>query len=291
MAARDVVGVQPIQVGNGVALTDGRKQPARHKIGPAHTRHTPDQETRHRVEDVVVGVAAAERTRGLQILQRVQRVLGGVRRVGDEQQVAGAHRQAAAVAEQVAHGHHLGDRGVVHAELAQVFHHGLVPADLAFVDQDGERRGGVGLGVRADGEAGVGVDRLRLAHRAYAITLHPGLGPGADDRHRDARHVEGLAHPFRLGVDEGGVEVQRRGGVVGREGARQGEGGSRQGAYAEQVAAADDRRRHDDSPNFQNLKLSGGRANATTKLRTPQRLDGQRLARVFWSATHGAPTT
>ena len=69
------------------------------------------------VEDVVVGVVAAEAGGRLDVAQRAHDVGAAARTARDEQQVAGTQAQSAAVDQQIAHGHLAGHPRIVHAEI------------------------------------------------------------------------------------------------------------------------------------------------------------------------------
>ena len=61
------------------------------------------------------------------------------------QQIARAKRQAGAVRHQIPHAELRGDIRVGHLEFGDEIAHRIVPAELAFIHQHGERRGGEGL--------------------------------------------------------------------------------------------------------------------------------------------------
>ena len=121
-----------------------------------------DQLAGDHVEDVVVGIAAAEAGRRLDVRSRLDRFRAGAAAARHEHQVARAEAEAAAVDQQVADRHLARDPGIVHLEAGQVVDDLVVPAELALVDQDRERRGGERLAGRSGHEDRVGVDRLRM---------------------------------------------------------------------------------------------------------------------------------
>src|SRR3546814_3396228 len=75
------------------------------EIFPGLAGHLLDQLAGDHVEDVVIGIAAAEAGRGLDVAQPLHRLAAAPVRTGDEEEIAGAKPQAAAMDEQVAHGH------------------------------------------------------------------------------------------------------------------------------------------------------------------------------------------
>src|SRR4029078_355142 len=86
------------------------------------------------VEDVVVGVAATEAGRGLQITDATHGFLARQRAVRKEKKVALAEAKAAAMNEEVADRHFARDPWIPHAEVRHVVDDLVVPLDLAFVD-------------------------------------------------------------------------------------------------------------------------------------------------------------
>jgi hypothetical protein len=105
------------------------------------------------------------------------------------------------VRQQVADGHLAGDVGVVQLEGGHVLRHRVVPADLAFVHQHGERGGGERLGVGRDAEKRLGGDRRRLALLAHAVALGQYDLAVLDDGHRDAGDIEFLAGALHYLID------------------------------------------------------------------------------------------
>ena len=152
-----------------------------------------DQLAGGHVEDVVVGIAAAEAGRGLQIADAAHRLLARKRAVREEQQVALAEAEAAAVNEQVADRHLARDPRIPHAEIRHVVDDLVVPLDLAFVDQRRERSVGEGLAGRSGEEDRVGIDRLVGRDVAHAPALRQRHLAILDDGDGDARHAELLA--------------------------------------------------------------------------------------------------
>ncbi len=116
---------------------------------------------------------------------------------------------------QVARGDARGDHRVGEPELRQVADERLVQVELAFVDQHAEQGGGHRLGGRADGEKGVGRDRLLARDVAPAETLGVDHLAAGDHRDPEAGHVEILDRLLERGVDAG----ERQPGLLGRAGA------------------------------------------------------------------------
>lgn len=181
-----------------------------------------DELARDGVQHVVVRVAAAEAGRGLDVAQGTHGVGAAARRGRDEHQVARPQPQAAAVDEQVAHRHLVGDPRVVHAEPRHVVDDLVVPVQLAVVDEHGKRGGGDRLAGRTGGEDRVGVHALGRTEAAHAVALGQRTLAVLDDRDRHARHA---MCPHR-GVD---ARIQVRG--------RRGECGTRQQRRCQQREA------------------------------------------------------
>ena len=152
-----------------------------------------DQLAGGHVEDVVVGIAAAKAGRGLQVADPPHRLLARERAVREEQQIALAEAEAAAMDEQVADRHLARDPRVPHAEVGHVVDDLVVPLDLALVDQRRERGIGEGLAGRSGEEDRVGVDRLVGGDVANAPALRERDLAVLDDRDGDARNAELLA--------------------------------------------------------------------------------------------------
>ena len=116
-------------------------------------------------------------------------------------------RQAAAVRQEIPHGHRLADPGIVNLELGDVPAHRVVPTQLPLVHEDAERRGGHGLGGRADREQGVSVHRLGFSEfkRAVAAGEQQFLPP--DDGDRETGRVPVGDRPLDVVVEFTGVEL------------------------------------------------------------------------------------
>ena len=78
-----------------------------------------------------------------------------------------------------------------------------VPGELAFLDEQAERRRREDLGVRGDAEERPGVDRRRLAQLPDAVALGQDDPAVLDDGQGEARDLEGLHDPGDRGVDPG----------------------------------------------------------------------------------------
>ncbi len=172
-----------------------------------------DQLAGDHVEHVVVGECRAEAGRGLQELQPAHGV--GAPEVVErhEQQVALALGEAGAVREQVPDRELARDPGVVHAKAGQVVDHLVVPADLAFLDEDGERRAHEGLRRRADLEQRVRVHRLARAELPDAVAARERHLAVLDDGDGGAGHLRG----FHDRLDARVEILRRRGEREGRQ--------------------------------------------------------------------------
>jgi hypothetical protein len=159
--------------------------------------------TGDQIEDVVVGVGAAEAGCGAdepQPPRDLVAVVGGRR---PPQQISGAEAEAAAVDEQVAHGQLARDVRIPHLKPRQVSHHRRVPLDLLLLDEQPESGGGKQLGVRSDPEQRLRVGFGRVAKLANAVALGDYHLTVLDDRQRHTRHLEGLHHALDVRVEIG----------------------------------------------------------------------------------------
>ena len=148
------------------------------------------------VENVVVRVAAAEAGRGLDESQSLDDFGARQGAARNDQQIARAEAQPAAMHEQVAHGHLARDPRVVHLEAGNVIRDAVVPLELARIDQRRERRGRHRLAGRAGHEDGVAVDFLGAAEFAHAESARERDLAVFDDGDRHARNFSGRAHGF-----------------------------------------------------------------------------------------------
>ncbi len=180
---------QPVDVVRDTRLhADRREDPCLYEIFPGLAGNGLDQLARHRIQDVVVGETRAKARRGLQETDASHEVGAADPGRRHEHQVALAAAEAAAVHEQVAHRDLARDPGVVHSKVGEVIDDAVVPADLAFLDQDRERRGRKSLGRRADLEQRVGADGLRRAQLAHAVTAGEGHLAVLHDRDGGSRY-------------------------------------------------------------------------------------------------------
>ena len=140
-------------------------------VVPGGAGHGGDDLSGGHIEKIVVGVVAAETGGGLHEAQLVDDFFARVSRVRPEQQIAFAESHAAAMREQIADGHFVRDIRVVHHEAGEALVDGIVPGELAFIDQCGERGGSECFGVGADAEQGEFVDRRGIAEFAHAVSF------------------------------------------------------------------------------------------------------------------------
>ena len=145
-----------------------------------------DQLAGRHVKDVVVGIAAAETRRGFEVADSPHRLLARKIAVGNEQQVALAEAQPAAVNEQVADRHLARDPRVPHAKIRHVVDHFVVPLDLALVDERRQRGDGKRLAGRTGEEDRVRADRLIGADLAHAPAMGESHLAVFDDGDRNA---------------------------------------------------------------------------------------------------------
>lgn len=176
-------------VGRGHAHPGRLQHALADEVFPAPAGHRLDQLAGDDVQQVVVGVAAAEAGCGPEEAQPPYRLGAAQRRARHEQQVARTQAQAAAVHEQIADGDLARHPGVVHLEAGQAVDDPVVPAELSLVDQHREHRDGERLAGRADREDGVGVDAFGRAEPAQAVAARQHDFAVLHDRHRHARHA------------------------------------------------------------------------------------------------------
>ena len=188
------------------------------EILPRQAGHGLDDLARDEVEDVVVGVGAAERRRRLDVPEAARDVSTVVGRLRPPEQVPGAEAEPAAVDEEVADAELAGDVGIVHHEPGQVVDDGRVPGDLAFLDEQAEGRRREDLGVGGDAEEGPRVDRGGIAQLPDAVALGQDDAAVLDDGQREAGDFEGLHDPGDRGVDPGRNAGRRPGLGRGRGG-------------------------------------------------------------------------
>ncbi len=187
-----------------------------HEVLPGPAADGLDELARRHVEDVVVGVGAAEARRQGDLAETLDDLAAPVGRLGEEEQVPGPEAEPAPVDEEVAHGQLARDVGVGELEPAQVARDRGVPLELALLDEQGQGRGREDLGVRGDAEERPGVDGRRLAELADAVALGQDDPAVLDHGDAHARDAEGLE---RLG-DEGVEAGRQHGGGLGRNGVR-----------------------------------------------------------------------
>ena len=182
-----------------------------HELLPRLAADRFDQLAGNHVEDIVVGITAAKTGRRLDEAQAPHRLLARQIAVGDEQKVARAKPEAAAMNEQIAHRHLARHPRIPHAEIGHMVDDLVVPFQLALVDQDGERGDGEGLARRAGAEDRVRADALGLADLAHAPALRERRLAILDDGDRHARRAVSRPQLFNALRKPGG-----RGGVRGR---------------------------------------------------------------------------
>lgn len=159
------------------------------------------------VEKVVVSILAPKTGGRLHEAQLVDDFFAGVGRVRPEKKIAFPESQAAAMGEQIADGHLVGDIRIVHDEAGEMLIGGIIPGELAFVNKRGERCGGEGFRVGADAEKSEFVDRSGISEFTNAVAFghqnlavfHNGDGHAGD--------IEGLHRRGDVGVEIGGKSI------------------------------------------------------------------------------------
>ena len=156
-------------IGERVGHAERREDALADEIVPTLAGDRGNQLAGRDVEQVVVGIGAAETGGGLDEAQALDDLVAAQVAGREEHQVSRAQAESAAVRQQVADGHLARDVGVVQLEAGHVLRHRVVPADLAFIHQHGERGGGERLGVGRDAEQRLRGDRRRLTLLAHAV--------------------------------------------------------------------------------------------------------------------------
>ena len=195
----------------------GREQALADEGFPGLAAHLGHDLAGHDVEDVVVGVAAAEARRRLQEADLLDDLAAREGRGRKVQEVAFAQAQPAAVGEQIADGHLLRDVGVVHPERREMTGDGIVPPELAVFDEQAQGGRGERLGVGGDGEEGIAVDGSGGALATHAVALGQHHAAVLHHRHRDAGDLELPPRALDVGVDRGQGRGHGRGRRPGRD--------------------------------------------------------------------------
>ena len=202
-----VLALQPAEAGDTILHAQGREDAALDKVFPGHARDPAGQFPGHHIEDVVIGITRPESPGRLEVSQAMDQLGPAVSGVGPDHQVALAQGQAAAMHQQVAHRHVGRDIGVMHGELGQVFHHRLVPADLARLDQQGQAGRCIGLGVGGDGKQRRLIDRGGTAQTPDAIAFRQQGLAVPDDGQAQARLFESGHGPCDQILDIGEIRL------------------------------------------------------------------------------------
>ena len=147
---------------------------AAHEVVPTLSGGGRHDLARREEHDVLVAVAAAETPAGLQEADAAQDLVAVVRRRPPQPVAA---RKAAAVREQVPDRQLPGHVRVSKLETGEVLRDGIVPGDLAGIDEHGEGGRGERLGAGRDGEEGALGDSGGVAQAANPETArqHDGI--------------------------------------------------------------------------------------------------------------------
>ena len=131
-------------------------------------------------------------------------------------------RQAGPVAQQIPQGDVSIRQRIAQAKGRQIPAHRVVPVQLAFFDQQGQRRRGERLGAGSQGKERVGRDRIGGCERAQAVALEINNLSLVNDADRDAGDLPGLEGVADGGIDGCGLQrpglLARAAGVKGEEG-------------------------------------------------------------------------
>ena len=190
---RDCVGSQATFVVHGRTrpCRPGAADALRMNCFPGLTRDFLDQLAGDHVEHVVVGIAAAEAGRRLDVAQPAHRLLARMRSLRGTNSRSPAPRprplrwtsRSRTVISRVTQGSYIRNSGMWSMTLSS-------QSSLPCVDQDRERGDGERLAGRAGREDGVGVDRLRRAEVAHAEAARQRRLAVLDDGDRDAGRAE-----------------------------------------------------------------------------------------------------
>ena len=118
--------------------------------------------------------------------------------------------QATAMRQQIANGQLARDVRIVHLDIGEVRGGGIVPSHLALVDEHGDERRRKRLRRRADREERMLIDRLGVAHRACAVTLHEHDRIVLDDGNREPGNLPVLHRLRDVLVEAGERSLWRR---------------------------------------------------------------------------------
>jgi len=124
--------------------------------------------------------------------------------VGPKEEIAFAESHAAAMREQIANSHFVGDIRVVHLKAREALVDGIVPGDFAFVDERGESAGGESLGIGADSEQCIFFDGSGVAEFAKAVAFGEKDFAVLDDGNGEAGDLESFQDARDVGVEVGG---------------------------------------------------------------------------------------
>ena len=199
--------------GVGTAHAERRENPRLQEVAPGHPARCGDHLARREEHDVLIAVLRAEAPAGLQVAEVVQH-LRAVEPRSVPHEVAA--RQAAAVRQQIAHRQLARDVRIRQLEPGEILGDGIVPRDLAGIDQHGERRRGERLGGGADGEQRVRVDAGGLAQLAHPVALAEHHGVVPDHSHRHPGHAPVTQRLLDVRVESAERRILRTGGRNGR---------------------------------------------------------------------------
>ncbi len=194
-------GETTIVVAGGDAHARGHQHMFADIVFPCLTRHLLDHLSGDHVENIVVGVAAAEAGRRLDVAQALDGF--GTRQAAarHEQQIARAEPESAAMDQQIANGHLARHPRVVHLETRQAIDHLVVPADLPCIDERSERRGSHRLARGSGWKDRVGIDTRCHILSEHAIAARQRRLTVLDDGHRHARHADARTQTFHTRIE------------------------------------------------------------------------------------------
>ena len=199
----------------GVVHAERREDVLANIVIPGSAGHRGDDLSSSHVEQIVIGIVAAETGGGLHETQPVDDFFARVGGMRPEEQITFAKSHAAAMREQVADGHFVRDVGIVHDEAGQTLVDRIVPRELAFIDQRGQRSGGESFCVGADAEHRELVDGIGVSQFAHAITFSDDNFAVFHDGDGHAGNVETFHGRSDVGREIGEWRGQRRGGLRG----------------------------------------------------------------------------
>lgn len=160
------------------------------------------------VHEIVICEVATETGRGLHESEAVDDVVASEGGVGPKQKITFAESHAAAMREEIANGHFVGDVRVVHLEPGEALIDGVVPGNFVVVDQRSQSSGGERFGVGANAEERIFVHGSGRSQLSDAVAFDEDGLAVFDDGYGQTGNVKRLKSASGIGI-----EVRRHGGL------------------------------------------------------------------------------